>query len=363
MKIMYFCNFIATPGGLARIVIEKANYLSKKHEVTILTFDHPNKKTYYELSSKIIHIDYSDYSGTNNIWLSKQKFNRILADVKPDIIIALTGKDSLVLPFFNSSIPKLKEMHFTHGYRKIHHKNSGLLKRFLVSIISQLELWVFSKYDMIIPLTYEDEVKWNLKNTKVIYNFKTIESEEKALLVSKTVIAVGRLNHEKGFDLLLDAWKQVCRSDDKWKLEIYGDGPLKNELLELSKSLNITDRVSFKGNVKSIKRRYLQSSIFVMSSRHEGLPLSLIEAMECGLSIVSFSCPSGPTEIINNDKDGFLVENGNSLKLANKLLELMNNPEKRKILGENAIINAKQFNKEPIMQEWENLFTHIIQSN
>jgi glycosyltransferase involved in cell wall biosynthesis len=360
MTILYFCNAINKAGGLDRIVIEKANYLSKKHNVYILTTKQPEKEYFYPLDSNVKHIDYSEFEGSNSIWFSKKKFKKIINKINPDIIIAPTGKESMVLPFFDKHIPKIKEMHFSREHRIIQASEKGIFKKIVLKLLDRLEVWVYKKYDAVTPLTYEDAKKWPLDNLQVIYNFKTITSTEQALLKNKAVISVGRLDYQKGYDLLLKAWNIVCKQNNDWILDIYGDGVLKEELIKQAKDLNIANRVIFHGNVKDIKEKYLNSSIYVLSSRHEGLPLVLPEAMECGLPVVSFACPCGPKDIIENNVDGILVDNGNVEKLAQEILKLIYSKETREKIGNNARNKAKNFTKEKIMSKWEKLFNKLI---
>jgi len=360
VRIVYFCNNIGYAGGLDRIVIEKANYLSTKHTLYFITTGQENKEYFYDLSINIKHIDYSDYKGFNNIFFSKKKFQRIIANINPDIIIAVTGKESLVLPFFEKSIPKIKEMHFSREHRFIQARNKSFIRKIALRLLDKIEVWSYKKYDKVIPLTYEDEKKWPLDNLQVIYNFKTIESTEKALLKNKNVATVGRLDYQKGFDMLLKAWGIVCIHNRDWVLNIYGDGTLKDELIQLSNELMISNRVIFHGNVKNIKKEYLRSSIYVLSSRHEGLPLVLPEAMECGVPIVSFDCPSGPKDIISNNENGLLIENGNIYLLAKGIEALIYNTEKRIQMGQKASEKAQEFSKDIIMAEWEQLFDTLV---
>ncbi len=360
MKIAYFCNAIDKAGGLDRIVIEKANYLSMQNEVYIITTNQKEKNYYYTLSSSIKHIDFYDYGCNSFLLFAKRCFNKILDDIKPDIIVVATAKESLFLPFFNSKIPKVKEVHFSRNHRKIQNKDANFFKKAFIFFIDYIEYRVSAFYDRLVLLTYEDKNSWKLNNTTVIYNFKTISSNETSILENFDVIAVGRLNYQKGFDLLLKSWAIVVKSCPNWRLNIYGDGELKEELKELSKSLNIDGSVVFHGNTKDIKQKYLKSSIYVLSSRHEGLPLVLPEAMECGLPIVSFKSPCGPRDIIDNGKNGFLVENYNTQELAKKIIKLIKSKELRVKIGKEAKLKSLEFEKDKIMNQWMQLFKEVI---
>ena len=118
MNIVYFCNFVATSGGLDRIVISKANYLSKKHNVYIVTTQQKEKKYFYDLDKRVKHIDFSEYGYNNSILFWKKIFKKIMGRIHPDVIITPTGKESFLLPFLDKHTPKIKEMHFSRHYTK-----------------------------------------------------------------------------------------------------------------------------------------------------------------------------------------------------------------------------------------------------
>ena len=142
-------------------------------------------------------------------------------------------------------------------------------------------------------------------------------------------------------------------------MEIYGKFDASEGLETLAKSLQIGECVHFFEPQKNIIENYLESSIYVMSSRFEGFGMVLIEAMACGIPCVSFNCPFGPSDIITNEVDGFLVENGNSKALAEKLNLLIEDTELRMKMGKRAKENAKRFLPEKIMQQWDELFKSV----
>ncbi len=360
MKILYFCNSLQNGGGIERIVSQKANFLAKEHQVFILTTDQPKKSYFFLLDTKVKHIDFSDFGSKKPLFLQRGVFKKAIKSIKPNIIIAVTVKESLLLPLWDRETPKIKEMHFSKAFREIQHKNTSFFKHLFLSIMGYVELQIFKRYDVVAPLTYEDAKEWKLDNIEVVYNFVTIDSKELSSLEQKRIISIGRLDYQKGYDLLLRAWQIVCQIDDEWKLHIYGEGEDRVYFEKLAKELEISNRVCFEGAFKEIEKAYLQSSIYVMSSRHEGFPLVLPEALSSGLPIVSFDCPCGPKEIIEDGKCGFLVPNGNIKVLAKKLLLLMKDDQKREAMGREAKKRSTLFKKELIIKRWEEVFEIAI---
>ena len=185
----------------------------------------------------------------------------------------------------------------------------------------------------------------------VILNPVTVRSAPPSDLNSNTVLAAGRLVPEKGFDLLLAAWEKVSLSCSEWKLRIVGSGPDELKLRQLAQSLRIQHSIDFVANTRDIVKEYCEASLFVCSSRFEGLPLVLIEAKSLGLPIISFKC-GGPSFIVRNGIDGLLVPPGDISALASALLQLMKNEEQRRAMGEIAR-EDRRFDLAEIVQAWE----------
>ncbi len=158
----------------------------------------------------------------------------------------------------------------------------------------------------------------------------------------------------------MESWKKVHVENPDWQLEIYGKLDASEGLDVLAKSLQIDNNVHFFEPQKNIFEHYLESSIYVMSSRFEGFGMVLIEAMACGVPCVSFNCPFGPSDIITNEVNGFLVENGDSNALAEKLNLLIKDEELRIKMGKLAKENVKRFLPENIMLQWDELFKSVV---
>lgn len=211
-------------------------------------------------------------------------------------------------------------------------------------------------YSNVIVLTEKDHVKlnsWGIKsevipNSLIYQNYKRVECR-------KVALSVGRLEYQKGFDILLRVWSEFIKKNSEWKLLIAGDGSLKQELLFLAKTLNIEDSVTFLGLVDKMDDCYKESDIYLMTSRYEGLPLVLLEAKSWGLPTIAFDCPTGPAEIISDCNDGFLIPDFNEELYLEKLNTLANDDKLREYLSDNTEMTSKKFDAELIKRKWNSL--------
>lgn len=175
-----------------------------------------------------------------------------------------------------------------------------------------------------------------------------------------TVAAMGRLVSQKGFDHLLHAFRLCCDRYPQWSLHILGEGAERQSLEQLRRDLGLDDRVRFLGIVKEPSDVLRQADLFVMSSRYEGFPLSLIEAMACRLPVISTDCPTGPSEIIRHGIDGLLVAQGDVAALANAMDRLMGNREERRCMAARAAEIIERFGPDRIMSLWDEVLTTIV---
>jgi glycosyltransferase involved in cell wall biosynthesis len=258
---------------------------------------------------------------------------------------------------------KIAELHFAMNYRKqfLTTNHRGFLWRCLGEIRTfQLKMAVKS-LDKLVVLTKKDLNQWKITHKNVIHipNINALSNPLKSKLISKKVVSLGRLDAQKGYDMLIDSWRLIGTIHPDWTLEIYGQGKWYQMLQEKIINYNLNGKVILKGIATDVEKVYCDSSIYVMSSRYEGFGMVLIEAMSCGLPVVSFNCEHGPSDIITNEHDGFLVEPNNFVQLAEKILHLIENEKARKNMGSNAIKSVKRFSKEPIMRMWLELFNQI----
>jgi glycosyltransferase involved in cell wall biosynthesis len=169
------------------------------------------------------------------------------------------------------------------------------------------------------------------------------------------VLAAGRLKPQKGFDRLILAFSKVAGAHPDWTLQICGRGPGREELEAMVRDEGLENRVILKGAVRNIADQMVQASMFVLSSRFEGLPMALIEAMSLGLPVVSFDCPTGPGEVIEHGHDGILVPNGDIEALAAAISELISNRDMRRRLGLAASEKAATYSLAAVGPRWDDL--------
>lgn len=223
----------------------------------------------------------------------------------------------------------------------------------------------YPKLDYLITLTDDDTNDYQtifqasrLKIRKITNSIPKLKGTVSPL-EDKVVIAAGRLAPQKGFDLLIEAFRKVVPHYPDWKLKIFGFGREKANLQKLIMDYKLYNHVFLMGPTQEIEEELAKASIYALSSRYEGFGMVIVEAMQCGVPVVSFDCPKGPAEIITHNEDGFLVENGNIDEFAERLMELMGDEQKRKQFGQNAIRNVKRFEIENIGKLWEQLFEEI----
>ncbi len=214
-----------------------------------------------------------------------------------------------------------------------------------------------SRADLLIVLTDEDKkmhiegMNFNKDQIKRIYNPSPFSiSNNEYNFNSKIFFSAGRLFHQKGYDMLIDAWKIFEENNLDWKLIIAGNGEEENKLKEKVKSLNLKN-INFVGQIKNIEDYYKKASCYVLSSRYEGFPMVILEAESFGLPIIAFDCITGPKEMIKDN--GYLVKNQDIEDLARKMLEFAKDENKAKLFSINSKKNLEKLSIDKIVDEWE----------
>lgn len=376
MKIAYCIHSLENLRGMERVLLNKANYWIEKYqyEVTIIVRTHKTELPFYAIDShiKIIYlgIDYPALQSPIQVYKyiqckirHKKALSDVLYRIKPDITVSMFGNEKSFLPQIKDGSIKILELHTSQNFlRAITNSFKHNKLKYYISLFQQhQERKYIRRFDKFIVLTQSDKKNWtNFRNIEVIGNFTNIAPLQKATLNNKRVISVGGLSHEKGFDRLINAWLLVKKQYPDWQLTIIGGGNEKEKLIRQVKQLRLESSISILPPTTKIENEYLDSSIYVGSSRFEGFPMVILEALSCGLPCVSFNCPHGPGELISDSQSGYLVPNGNIQILAEKIIALIQDEKARKEMGKQAAIRSKEFSPEIIMEKWNKLFLNLL---
>jgi len=379
-KIVYVVGGLLAPNGMSSVLSAKINYLAEHtdYELYMILTEKAGQKWYYTINPKVHWVNFDinfDELDTmpllKKLFFYQQKqrrykkmFTDYLMEVRPDITVSTVRREINFINDIPDGSKKVGEIHFNKSnYRNLH---IPFLPAFVNRYLSQL--WMgrlqkqIARLDSFVVLTHQDAAHWKaLPNLQVIPNFITHIPVEVSHGNHQRVIAVGRYDRVKGFDLLIEAWKQVCQYCSEWHLNIYGAGN-RDEYQQIADEMGLKEVVHCNGPVTDIDAEYVSSSLFVLSSRNEGFGLVLVEAMAAGLPVVSFNCPCGPSDIISDGQDGILVENGNIEKLAEAICWMIDHPQERKLYGQRARRNAMRFSEEKVMTMWRNLFQTLVTS-
>ena len=376
-KIVYCTPALYMAGGVERVLTLKANYFAEHlgYDITIILTEGTDKSLFYTLSDKIkviyLNIGFEELWNCSFIkkiciYIKKQRQykKRLSAElyrIRPDITVSLLRREINFINDIKDGSKKVGEMHINRtNYRNFDKSQSNWIKELFAKYWMHNLISKLKRLDRLVVLTDNDKDSWvELNNVQVIPNPLSFIPTAISTQIEKRVIAVGRYSHEKGYDLLLQAWAKIQNTCPDWRLVSFGDGD-RTAYEHMLKELNIdTRRCILNGRTSDIQSEYVKSSLAVCSSRFEGFGLSIVEAMACGLPVVSFDCPWGPRSIISDGEDGILVTNGNIDQLAEQMVLLMQNSDRRLILSNNAIRNVRRYDIEQIAQKWKSLFDGV----
>ncbi len=345
-------------GGAERVLSILANaWAEQGHEVTIITFEVPHYKSFYPLSPKVTlyNLDLLN-RGTKNSLVKAFKvlrrfriLRKTIKDQKADCIISFMDTVNIltILSTIGLKVPVIISERVDP-----HHHSIGLFKDFL-------RKWTYPLAHHIVVQTTQ------VKNyfSKKLHNIISIipnpvskpsnDLQETAIdFENKQIIAIGRLDPQKGHDLLLQAFSMVHKQHSDWELVVWGEGDERKALEALRDRLELKAHVQFPGLTKNVYQALSKGSLFVLASRYEGFPNSLCEAMATGLPVVAFDCGSGPIDIIRHEIDGLLVPAQNVAFLADAMLKLIQNVELRKQYGNSAKEITDRFSLSNILDKW-----------
>lgn len=348
-KILLFCEALRNRAGIERMTVELANLLCQSYDVLIVTIDSfSHESCPYKIDDRI------SVESLNSNFLKRlyslnykniKSLRKILKRENPTSLIAVAT------PMVRIAVPAALGLHIkTIGWE---HFNIFAGSR-IGSIYKVMSTWM--AYHTVV-LTEKDAVdfkKMHSKRIVVIPNFTSIGINPPSKCNENVILAVGRHEHQKGFDMLIKAWSKV--NAPGWKLRIIGDGSQKDENMQLALNWGVSETIEFKDATPKIAEEFQNASCFVLSSRYEGLVLVLIEAKMMGLPCISFDCPNSPAEIIHNKVDGILVPPEDINALAKTITSTLRDMSKLKQMGIMARKDAMvRYSAEAIKSKWDNL--------
>ena len=370
MRILYVFRSLAVGGGVERVLVDKMNYLSSKYgyEVYMLTTDQGTHPIPYSLEKKVhledlginIYHQYR-YHGIKRLLVARrlahlyeQRLSERLHTICPNVIVCTMANslDINILARLKGNIPLVAESHSIFRKTICH---EGLKNRFF-SFMYQKGL---SKAQVVVTLTENDAIEWSKVHScvKIIPNMVHLNKGALSSLDQKNIIWVGRFDYQKRPMEMIEIWQKVYPQFPDWHLYIYGEGELRQDLENVSCSIDMNIHIC--QPTDKIFDRYRSSSVLVSTSLFEPFGLVIPEAMSCGLPVVAFNCPYGPASIISDGLNGFLVKMDDQEMMIRKLCMLMDDRSLRQRLGHSAYESSLRYSDEIIMPLWKNLFKSL----
>lgn len=380
MTIAYIYPAFINIGGADKIIISKANYMADHwgYDVYLITDSQNGLPTFFPLSPKVHLIDLDinffqqyQYPPLKRLMVYlklmrryRKAMERTLQQIRPDIIISTFSRDAKFVGLFKKySKAAIAEVHTTKkNIRAL--PNLRLKGGFYIFLAAYIERQLNNsakRFDEVVVLNSLEEDLWKrVRKVRVIHNAVQYYPEEENELKAKNVIYVGRAEYEKAPDRLIDVWRVVAEKHPDWTVSMYCTGAMLDKLKAKVRDYGLEQQVRFMPPTKDMLSAYMSSSICVLTSRFEGFPVVLQEAMGCGIPCVSFNCPSGPRYIITDQEDGYLVRDGDIDGFAEKVCLLMEDEALRRRLGRQAKLSMARYSKEKIMAQWQELFLSKI---
>lgn len=379
MKIVYVYATFTTTGGTERILTEKINRMTENmgYDVTCIScFQHPNEKNSFPMSEKVKQINLGipyfsqyKYKYPQRLWVRWRLYRQLrksithtVKQIDPDILIGVSRFKANLISTIKCRAKKIIECHVVKGDTIFHIGNK---RSFPVRVYYAIAEFLYIRAvernaDVIVTLTEKDKRLWKrAKRVEVIPNFSTLKVSQRSDCTVKRVIAVGRLEWEKGFGRLLEIWKIISFRHPDWYLDIFGRGRMHDTLLALIK-LNKINRVAIHDFTPDISAEYASSSICVVTSYFESFSLVLLEALKHGLPCVAYDCPFGPESIIEDARCGFLVHDGEKRLFAERVCRLIEDQELRTHFSAAAIERSKAYDADVVMNQWNELFKSLV---
>ncbi|WP_157844447.1 MULTISPECIES: glycosyltransferase family 4 protein [unclassified Chryseobacterium] len=363
MKIMFYFNSMAPAGGIERVISKHIKFLALENEVILLTND--SKPSFYDLPNNIVLDNIEEVSELNmksrvarfyqifkSIFRSSSKLRNKIKLHKPEVIYVASPLNLLKIFLANKK---------SHNLLVTEHASFNaynLIYKLIVRIL-------YGKVGLLTVPTIDDSKFYDSIGISNIYlpNPLSFYPSKHSTLDSKIVLNVGRFTEDKQHHILIKSWKLTNQRINGWKLHIYGKGENEQEIKRLIEELDLAESVFIFPPTKAIEEKFIESSIFALSSRTEGFGLVLAEAMACGVPCVSFDCPTGPKDIILNEVNGLLIEQNNKKSFAEALDILMSDRDLRIKYGAQARLDIKKFDEKIVGYKLNDLINKNFKKN
>lgn len=374
MRVLFYIHSLSA-GGAERVTATLANYwVGKGWSVTVVTVA-GRERDFYMLDQKVKRIALSLNTNSTNSWQAVlnntrriRVLRRLLRETKPDVGVAMMATANVTLALAGIGLPTKKI-----GSERTYPPAMPLGRAW-----ETIRRWVYPLMDGLVAQT-QQSAAWLSRNApaaqiKVFPNplLYPLSDQEPRLPPTKVLhdiscmrllLAVGRLGEEKRFDRLLNAFASIYESNPDWLLVILGEGPERNSLEAQAKALGIDQRVFLPGAVGNVGEWYKAADLYVLTSRFEGFPNTLVEALAHGLPAVAVDCETGPREILRHEVDGLLVPQDDQHALVEALGWLMGDGELRERFGEKAIEARERFAVSRVAAQWEQMFDSLRQGS
>lgn len=364
MRLAYCIHALNLSGGIERVLTTKANYLADVlgYEVHIITARQKGRKEFFKLSERIVRHDL-DANDRMFLFKYRKRLEALLERIRPDVTVSVCDNSLYAVTKCSDGSVKLGEFHFSHE-KFLMKYGTGAFGRLYASLRTKRLERAVRKLDRFVVLTKADKEDWMKVRPDVdqIYNPLPFVSDEVSPLTRKRCIAAGRLEGQKNFKDLVEAWKTVDSRHPDWKLSVYGDGSQREALQKQIEESGLSGKVILEGRTNDIRKELIDSACLVMSSRFEGFPMILLEALTAGLPIVSYDCPKGPSEIVTIGANGYLAKVGDTATLAQGICSVIAGEELRRRFGAESKRRSLDYTLERTMERWDRLFTSLLTS-
>ncbi|MEQ1544787.1 glycosyltransferase family 4 protein [Methyloglobulus sp.] len=366
MKILIFVSSMSG-GGAERVACTLANtWAYRDNQVTLMPTFSGRGDCFFPLSPAVKLVYLADLVSNTKRTLSNQIIRlRTLRDFirseNPGVVVSLLANVNIavILASFGLGIPIIVCEHtdpFVKPYSRSYFCQVGCFFTYpFADTLTVLTDSVKSKCNALI---------WKLPNIEVMPNPISEEIQHLQHVggksANKHLLGVGRLIEGKQFATLIRVFARLVKRHPNWSLRIAGEGPLKDALTQQITDLGLTEHIELLGQISDIGKELVEADIFVSTSRHEGFPMGLLEAMAIGLPCVTFDCPSGPREISSNGEFALLIPLNNEAELELALEKLMTDDALRNTLGSNARASViARYSLDKVLQKWDLLFKKV----